>query len=213
MTSTYRLVMRSGPTVGKEYPIEKPEITIGRDLSSDVVINDAEVSRRHARMVQQGTVYTIEDLGSTNGTFINGQRLTGPYTLRAGEVVTFGEHITLVYEVAVVDAEATVVIPSAQHVAPQPQSFATTVEPVPQPIAQSLPPQPRPQPIPQAPIPTPMPVNPNEPAPKKKKFPVWVIIVVVAILLLMCICIGVVWYIDANSLWCDVAPFLFSGSC
>lgn len=61
---------------------------IGRDLTNDIVINDAEISRRHARLISQAGGYVLEDLGSTNGTFINGQRLASPYILRPGETVT-----------------------------------------------------------------------------------------------------------------------------
>lgn len=203
MNSTYRLVMRTGPTVGKVYPLEKNEISIGRDLSCDVVINDGEISRRHARMALQGTLYTIEDLGSTNGTFINGQRLIGPYSLRPGEVITFGEHITVVYEVTVVDADATVAIPAARPVAPPPQSYETAVAP--------YPPQKMPEVMP--PAPQPLQVEPLPPAPKKKKFPIWVIIILVAVLLIICVCVGVLLYIDSNSLWCNIAPFLFPSAC
>ena len=85
MSSNYRLVMRSGPSIGQIYPLEKSEMVIGRDLGNDIVISDSEVSRRHSRIFKQGNNYVIEDLGSTNGTFVNGQRLTGSYVLRPGE--------------------------------------------------------------------------------------------------------------------------------
>jgi pSer/pThr/pTyr-binding forkhead associated (FHA) protein len=98
MAPTYRLVMRSGPTVGKTFLLEKVETTLGRDLSNDIVINDSEASRRHARIFLQGGNYIIEDLGSTNGTSVNGQRLMGPYVLRPGELIMFGESISLLFE-------------------------------------------------------------------------------------------------------------------
>ncbi len=96
--SSYQFVMNAGPTPGKEFPLEKDELFIGRDLTNDIVINDAEISRRHARLVSQAGGYVLEDLGSTNGTFVNGQRLASPYILRPGETVTLGEHVTLTYE-------------------------------------------------------------------------------------------------------------------
>jgi pSer/pThr/pTyr-binding forkhead associated (FHA) protein len=98
MAAMNRLVLNSGPTPGKEFPLDKPEVFIGRDIGNDVVINDPEVSRRHARIYLQGNMYIIEDLGSTNGTTVNGQKLTGPYMLRAGEQITFGEHVNLSFE-------------------------------------------------------------------------------------------------------------------
>ena len=87
----FGFVMRSGPTVGKVYPLEAAEISIGRDSSNMVAINDAEVSRRHARMELRGSAYMIQDLGSTNGTFVNGTRITGLQVLNPGDTVAFGE--------------------------------------------------------------------------------------------------------------------------
>src|SRR5512138_922366 len=100
MQSNFRLVMRSGPSVGKVYPLDKGEMFVGRDLSNDIVINDPEISRRHARLFLQGASYVLEDLGSTNGSFVNGQRLVGPNILRPGDTITFGERMSLVYESA-----------------------------------------------------------------------------------------------------------------
>ena len=50
MGPSFQIVIRSGPTPGKTYPLVKSEIFIGRDLSNDIVINDPEISRRHARL-------------------------------------------------------------------------------------------------------------------------------------------------------------------
>lgn len=107
----YRLVMRSGPTPQRVFDITQPIINIGRDYSNDLVINDVEVSRRHARLTAQGGSYLVEDLGSTNGTFINGQRLIGPHMMRPGELISFGETVSLVYEAFQFDPNATVIAP------------------------------------------------------------------------------------------------------
>ena len=93
--------------------MEGDQLTIGRDSINEIVINDAEISRRHARLTFQGGKYVLEDLGSTNGTFVNGQRLAGPRVLKAGEVVSFGEQIVMVFEATNFDAGATVVSPRA----------------------------------------------------------------------------------------------------
>lgn len=94
----FHLIMRSGPTPGKAYELNKSEIYIGRDIHNDVVVNDAEVSRKHARMQMQAGGYVLEDLGSTNGTFVNGQRLMGPHVLRPNELIMLGENVSLVFE-------------------------------------------------------------------------------------------------------------------
>ena len=121
MQSNFRLVMRSGPTVGKAYPLDKGEMFLGRDLSNDIVINDPEISRRHARLFVQGNSYILEDLGSTNGTFVNGQRLMGPNVLRPGDVITFGERMSLVYESSEYDQDATMVSPSSRPTYNEPE--------------------------------------------------------------------------------------------
>jgi predicted component of type VI protein secretion system len=94
----YRLVMTQGPTPGKPYELVKDIMTIGRDVSNDIVINDAEVSRHHARLTRQVGGYMMEDLSSTNGTFVNGQRLIGPRPLSRGDNVGLGETVVLGYE-------------------------------------------------------------------------------------------------------------------
>src|SRR5689334_24495523 len=114
----FQFVMRSGPTPGVTFPLEGDQLTIGRDSNNGVAINDAEVSRKHSRLTFQGGKYVLEDLGSTNGTFVNGQRLAGPRVLKAGEVVQFGEQIMLVFEVTSMDAGATMVSPRVAAAVP-----------------------------------------------------------------------------------------------
>src|SRR5574342_1317081 len=116
MASQFQLIMRSGPTPGAAFTLEGDQITVGRDSTNEIVINDAEVSRRHARLTFQGGKYVLEDLGSTNGTFVNGQRLAGPRVLKAGEVVSFGEQIVLMFEALSADVGETVVSPRAAAV-------------------------------------------------------------------------------------------------
>ena len=114
-TQSFELVMTVGPTPEKKFTLSKQEVIIGRDANADIVINIAEVSRRHSRMRLEPSGYVIEDLGSTNGTFVNGQRLTGPHMLRPGERIQLGEAVTLPYQVAAYDMNATVVTPASGH--------------------------------------------------------------------------------------------------
>ncbi|HSB67030.1 MAG TPA: FHA domain-containing protein [Anaerolineales bacterium] len=94
----YRLVVRQGPTAGQIFELNKSEITIGRDISNDFVINDSEVSRKHAKLSLEGERYKIEDLNSTNGTYIDGQRLIGPHLLAIGEVIMFGDNVGVIFD-------------------------------------------------------------------------------------------------------------------
>ena len=103
----FRLVVRRGPQPNQVYELTKDIITVGRDITNDIVINDPEASRHHMRLTRGAGGYTLEDLGSTNGTFINGQRLTGAKPLNPGDMVGMGETVTLGFEhVAGAGAEA-----------------------------------------------------------------------------------------------------------
>ncbi|MGA2110944.1 MAG: FHA domain-containing protein [Anaerolineales bacterium] len=103
-----RLVMRSGPTPGKVYELTKDSVTIGREASADIVIPDAEVSRTHARLTSKQGTYMLEDLGSTNGTFVNKQRITGQRMLNPGDEVTLGESVVFSFEGPTVGATVAV---------------------------------------------------------------------------------------------------------
>lgn len=74
---------------GVKLPVSGP-IVIGRSPGADVVINDTFVSGRHSRFSPLGDELTIEDLGSTNGTLLDGREVTSPVTLKNGDVVTIG---------------------------------------------------------------------------------------------------------------------------
>ena len=87
---SFKLVMKSAPYPDKEFPLVKDEMVIGRDTASDIVISDAEISRRHARIYKLGDSYMIEDLGSTNGTWIDGEKINGPTVLMAGAKLQIG---------------------------------------------------------------------------------------------------------------------------
>ncbi len=192
MASQFQLIMRTGPTPGAAFTLEGDQMTIGRDSTNEIVINDAEISRRHSRLTFQGGKYVLEDLGSTNGTFVNGQRLAGPRVLKAGEVVSFGEQIVLVFEANNIDSGATVISPRA-----------TAVPSVARPISAPPPPAEYAGSIPASPAPV-----AYEPAKRTNLTP---IIIGVGVLFLVCICGGILWYIDANFLWCTFFPFL--GGC
>ncbi len=84
------LKIEQGPNTGQSWTVAKPGITIGRDPACDVPLQDERVSHRHARLWQEGEVWWVQDLNSTNGTWINGKRLTGPYRLQPGDQLRLG---------------------------------------------------------------------------------------------------------------------------
>ena len=92
-----RLVMRRGPTPGAVFDLEGDEITIGRGSKNNIVIRDNEVSRDHCRLVRLAGNYEVHDLNSSNGTFVNGQRVVTPWLLQTGVLIELGDTITLEY--------------------------------------------------------------------------------------------------------------------
>jgi predicted component of type VI protein secretion system len=216
MMSNFRLVMRSGPSVGKVYPLDKDEIFLGRDLNNDIVINDPEISRRHSRLFLQGNSYVLEDMGSTNGTFANGQRLMGTHILRPGDVVTFGERLSLVFESSDFDQDATMVsgVPRSPYGATQaPLQTPPPFNPAQQQPAYSPQNQPsaRQQPLPpsysgQVPA-----VYPVDVPPAEKRSPmIWIIVAI--ILILLCVCVMLFLFLAPKEFWC-LFPVWPAGAC
>lgn len=92
------LRMLRGPEPGKEFVLEGDTVTIGRGIKNEVIIRDNQVSREHCRLVKVLYDYEIYDLGSTNGTFLNGRQLDGnPTPLVAPYKIELGETILLEY--------------------------------------------------------------------------------------------------------------------
>ena len=100
----YKLIQNQGASGSKEYELTRPEIVIGRDPNVDLTIPSPAVSRRHARLTREGEGYLLEDLGSSNGTFLNGERLLDRRLLKSGDQVRLGQAITFTYEAPVTAA-------------------------------------------------------------------------------------------------------------
>jgi pSer/pThr/pTyr-binding forkhead associated (FHA) protein len=108
----FQLRVHKGPEPGKTYQLTSVSITIGRDPMADITINDPEVSRQHARLIGTMSGYRIQDLGSTNGTFVEGVRLGGePVELQQEQVIAIGSSVALIFQVRVDEGDqlATVV--------------------------------------------------------------------------------------------------------
>jgi ABC-type multidrug transport system ATPase subunit/pSer/pThr/pTyr-binding forkhead associated (FHA) protein len=105
----HRLVIKEGPSAGKTYPLERGDILIGREPDSTLQIDSPGVSRKHARLIFQNNQYSIEDLGSSNGTFVNGERISKPWSLKNGDVISLGRMIQLEYQITLPPVSATMI--------------------------------------------------------------------------------------------------------
>ena len=80
-------VSQAGNGAPKRIDLERTEIVLGKHPDCDVVLADPKVSRRHARIVSRDGALFVGDLGSTNGTKLNGELLSGEAALRSGDVI------------------------------------------------------------------------------------------------------------------------------
>lgn len=118
-----KLLLKFHAAVIKEIPFDKTPITIGRKPENDIIIDNMAVSSHHARILMQGANYVIEDLQSTNGTFLNDKKILNS-ALKHNDNILIGQHtLTFVFPESVqpeapkpvtppkpMDSEATVVM-------------------------------------------------------------------------------------------------------
>ena len=90
MANAEQVPILSDPT-GREHRLKNQTTTIGRALENDIVVTSKSVSREHARVRREGWRAILEDLGSTNGTLLNDERVVAPVELHDGDCVQIGE--------------------------------------------------------------------------------------------------------------------------
>jgi serine/threonine protein kinase len=131
-TDRLRLRVTAGNAEGTEIQVED-ELVIGRQASEEGQLGqDAEISREHAKISRSGENFAIEDLGSTNGTFVNGRRISKAEILSPGDRIQVGA-TTLVVQVSVPSA------PSAPS-APDADTRSSAQTPMPEPPTEAFPP-------------------------------------------------------------------------
>ena len=89
----WALVAYAGAALGRIFPLPSGETLVGRAPTAQVALLDSEVSRHHARIFLEGGQLRLEDLGSTNGTLVNGKKIEGIMPLQAGDRLTIGTHV------------------------------------------------------------------------------------------------------------------------
>jgi pSer/pThr/pTyr-binding forkhead associated (FHA) protein len=144
------LLVRSGALRGRRLSITVPAVNIGRADYNDLVIADPSVSTTHARLQRKDELWVVSDLGSTNGTYVEGEPVTGETALTPGTTLRFGD-VSALFE---------------PHDEPRP-SARRAVEAAPTPPVEEPRPADPPRPSPRRPI--------RAAAPKQSGTPTWLI--------------------------------------
>ncbi|HQE92697.1 MAG TPA: FHA domain-containing protein [Anaerolineae bacterium] len=190
------LVVTEGPNKGQSYVLQGMICTLGRTTDNTIVIDSPRVSRHHTqiRLLPDGAV--VEDMGSTNGTWLNNRRLSGPQRLAPGDIIGLADDVALRYEVeagapmerlmpAMSGAPTSATNDMFNLPAPPPppgyQERYRSYEETPAPSFASVQPEPSP-------------VSPPDVAPRRK-YASWVYIVVAVLLILILVCAAVAIYL------------------
>ncbi|MGZ6071879.1 MAG: FHA domain-containing protein, partial [Myxococcaceae bacterium] len=116
-----KLVIEDDEGHRREVPLDRDEVTIGRQEDNVVHLPERNVSRRHARLLRQGDTVLLEDLRSANGTHVNGMRISEQVPLGDGDTVRIGD-----YGVAIRPDGVPLEAPLPWTVAAEPQAFPRT---------------------------------------------------------------------------------------
>jgi len=116
-----RMILVFNKKVIKEYPFTKDSLTIGRNETNDIVIDNLAVSGLHARIDKSGDSYILTDLQSTNGTFVNDQSVTS-HKLQHKDKITVGKHLLFFAmsqeeqaKAKAAELDRTMILDTAQH--------------------------------------------------------------------------------------------------
>jgi pSer/pThr/pTyr-binding forkhead associated (FHA) protein len=177
------MLVRSGALKGNRLQVRVPVVNIGRGDYNDLVIPDESVSTQHAKLQRREEVWILTDLGSTNGTFVDGERINPEAPLSPGTVVRFGE-VSVLFDptddtAEVSRAGGTKVLGA---MAPPPPAMSPPSRPAAAapPAAAPAPPQPQAPPPPRSPAPRRAPVVV---ASSRGGMPRWVVPAVIVVVL------------------------------
>lgn len=197
MEAKFNLILQTVPEIGKVYQLDSETCSIGRDPENSIIINHPEISRKHALLISQNDRTFIQDLGSMNGTFVDGEKVEGTHALNPGVIISLGETVSFIFQP----------ILGTDPILPVNDAASTEQDVEVEPISEEF------EPI--AEIAVDMDesgkkVLESRANPKLKEFTrlLTIILVVVAV----CVILGFIlflWFIDTYALWCTVLPFLF----
>ena len=215
----FELLVQRGPEPEQVFELNRDLVTIGRDVANHIVFSDPEVSRRHLRLQLSATGYDVLDLGSTNGTYLNQQRIHDQQPLRDGDLLGIGDTVLLlyrarapIYDVPGGDTDSALEETPAPADTPMPASARDFAPHAPQRAAIDAPQaMPRPTPIASGDAPPRGGYGYEELTAEESGSP-WRLIFFVAILFLIFFCcivtIAAIWIIDESCSW-DQIPLLY----
>jgi len=90
-----KLIITSGSQKGQTIKLKADKITIGRGTTNDIVLNDMTISKHHVLLSLQAGAVIVRDLASTNGTFVNGKRVSAPAPLKPGDELQVGANVSM----------------------------------------------------------------------------------------------------------------------
>ena len=201
MATSFLLTIIEGPAAGQQTELARRSLLLGRDPACDLVINDVEVSRRHARLIAQSGGYAIEDLGSTNGTFVDELRIKSVVPLKPGAIIRLGDSVRLSFAAATADEAGTLGLPVESKEAAAPSSRPL--------VSPSLE-----VPAPPVPIAAPASLEPEAPVPSVRRRPrrkglrlpifskPWILPLLILLSLGLCMAVFL-FFVDAFNLWCS----------
>ncbi len=211
MTLINKLIMKSGPEVGKIYKLDKDEFIIGRELINDLIISNPEISRKHARIFVKNSKLYLEDLNSTNGTFQSGKKVNKPFQLKNGTLINLGKSIVLEFVVEEIEEIAPRVENTAK-VEKQPEG--TKELKVVKPVEKE-------QPVKKAGVLKPAKKEKSLKVSKEgsvrpsikermKTLPTWLVILVIILLFLLVFCVLPLLVIEWTNQWCNLFGTFFN---
>src|SRR3954469_3814434 len=115
----------------KRLEFDKPEVTIGRVQGNDIILPKGNVSKRHSRIVLKDGKFIIVDLKSTNGTYVNGRKITSPLVVKGSDKIYIGDFILSIEEMAAAGISPPVAAGMDEPPPPPPRKATASIPPPP----------------------------------------------------------------------------------
>lgn len=208
----HTLIVNSGPNTRQTYVLNDIVSTLGRSADNTIVLDSTRVSRYHVKISILPTGVVIEDTGSTNGTFVNGQQITAQVQLSSGDMVGIADYITFQYVVEGMMGMGIDLPPvsggGSTQIMNGPGTFGAAQMPVTAPRIETYSPEFQPNAYMPAAATNLPPAPAMMPAVGKKR-PTWMYIVIALLVILICACVALaifMWFAP-ESFWRDLFDF------